>query len=36
LPQSTFLFSQTMQDNVRMGNTRIDDDELHRAITFRA
>jgi ATP-binding cassette subfamily B protein len=32
VPQSTFLFSQTMQDNVRMGNAHIDDDELHRAI----
>src|SRR5690606_12341344 len=31
-PRSTFLCSQTMQDNVRMGNAHIDDDELHRAI----
>lgn len=32
VPQSTFLFSQTMQENVRMGNSHIDDDDLHRAL----
>jgi ATP-binding cassette subfamily B protein len=32
VPQSTFLFSQTMQENVRMGNVGIGDEELDRAI----
>jgi ATP-binding cassette subfamily B protein len=32
VPQSTFLFSQTMQENVRMGKAEIDDEDLHRAV----
>jgi ATP-binding cassette subfamily B protein len=32
VPQSTFLFSQTMQENVRMGNSDIGDDDLDRAL----
>ncbi len=32
VPQSTFLFSQTMQENVRMGNDHIGDDDLDRAL----
>jgi ATP-binding cassette subfamily B multidrug efflux pump len=32
VPQSTFLFSQTMHENMRMGKAEIDDEDLHRAV----
>ncbi len=32
VPQSTFLFSQPLHENVRMGKRDIDDDELDRAL----
>lgn len=32
VPQSTFLFSETLADNVRMGGSAADDAALHRAI----
>jgi ATP-binding cassette subfamily B protein len=32
VPQSTFLFSQPLHENVRMGREDIDDDELERAL----
>lgn len=32
VPQSTFLFSQTMHENVRMGNTDLHDEDIDRAV----
>lgn len=32
VPQSTFLFSQTLEDNIRMGKAGVDDDSIARAV----
>lgn len=34
VPQSTFLFSQTLEDNIRMGLENIPEDEVNEAVTI--